>query len=139
MQPVADVPKLKISFDYRSKTLIVIDTNPLEISDEQIRQMVQLVTETIRSYKPIYYLTDNTMRKYTFGVEMLQWIAESLLHVCLEVGLQKFAVVQPLDPIAGLSNEQVAEQITDEIPIQIGFFCSVEEACQWLNISIELE
>lgn len=133
MISIVDFPTFKINFDEASRTLIVIDTTSAEVQEDDIRNMISMIEKIILEHKPVNYLTDNKLRKYVFSVEMQEWVANTLLQACLAVGLKKFAVVQPEELVASLSNEQVADEAGDN-PIQVGFFRTMEEAQRWLGI-----
>ncbi|MCS7018093.1 MAG: hypothetical protein RMJ87_03080 [Cytophagales bacterium] len=132
MLTVIEKPDYKIAFDEAHRMLVVTDMITRHVSNEEVKEIIGWVANAIRRYRPLYYLGDDTQRNYVFSAEIQKWVAETMLSACIAAGMKKFALVQPQDLIAGLSNEQTADEIPPDIPIAIGFFSSVEEAKQWL-------
>jgi 16S rRNA U1498 N3-methylase RsmE len=136
MLKIIDEPDYKILFDEAQRVLLVIDSISHYVADSKIKEMINQVADAIIRYKPLYYLGDDSKRKYVFSAAIQRWVAETLLSACIEAGLQKFALVQSEEFIVNLSNEQAAEEIQEENPVPVGFFYTMEEAQNWLGIRL---
>ncbi len=103
------------------------------ITEEEVREEIIRFTDYILKLKPLYILGDGRLRENLYTIEVQQWIADKLTHYCIKAGLKKFAILSPVNFVAELSTEQVADEATSKnIPIDIKFFKKEEEALNWL-------
>ncbi len=102
------------------------------ITEEEVRKKVSRITNYILELESLYILSDDRFRENLYTVEVQQWIADKLVHSCIKAGVKKFAVLNPINFVAELSTEQVADEaISKNIPIDVKLFKEEEEALDW--------
>ena len=68
-----------------------------------------------------------------FFVEIQEWMAVALGQVFIEIGLQKFAYIRPMDIINSLSTEQTVEEAKIlNLTFQVQGFLNKDDARSWI-------
>ena len=131
------IKKLKyqeILFDSNTqilKTVWIGDNS--EISDEEIKEAITINANLTKQYKPKFVLADDQNRLFIYQIDIQKWVATTLAMGCIEVGVEKFAIIMPTGLVAKLSTEQTAEESGD-IPIEIKYFKNNSDALNWFAI-----
>lgn len=102
-----------------------------DITEKEIKEVINIEADLIAKYRPSYYIADDSKRQFIYTVDIQNWVATTLAKVCIDVGVQKFAILMPKDLIAELSTEQTAEE-TGKIPVEIEYFNDEVSATKWL-------
>lgn len=133
MKLIKELPFIKIFFDEQSKIMEESwnDKNA-DITEQEIKQTIIEMANTIKIYSPTYFLADDSNRLFVYNVDIQNWVATTLAEACIRTGVQKFAIIPPMELIAQLSTEQITDEV-GEIPVEIRYFNDKESALEWIK------
>lgn len=107
--------------------------NTLDVTEEDIKAMMTSTANSIKQYKPKYFMGNDSNRQFVYTVDMQSWIATTLAMACAEAGVLKFAVIDPKNFIVELSTEQTIEE-AGKLPFELQRFANEADALQWLGV-----
>ncbi len=81
-----------------------------DIGEEILKESIIEMAKMIRSYSPLYIVSDDSNRKRVYEINVQNWVATTLAEACVSVGVKVYAIVMPEELIAHLSTEQTAEE-----------------------------
>ncbi|TAD95285.1 MAG: hypothetical protein EAZ97_15755 [Bacteroidetes bacterium] len=102
-----------------------------EITENEIKEEINLVTDFILVHKPKYCLSDNSTQGFVFNIDIQNWVAATLAMAFIQVGLKKFALLMPVDFITGLALEQTVEE-AGNLPFELQYFKDEKDALTWM-------
>jgi len=105
--------------------------NSENITEDELKTSITKAGELVEQFKPYFQLADNTNQKFTFNVDIQEWVAHHVAAPCIKVGVKKIAILMPSDLLAELSTEQAAEE--NKLPIEISYFKAEQEALKWFG------
>jgi len=123
-----------VNIDYsKEKELILAQWsgNDEDLDEENLKSLILKFADFIKFYKPQLIVADEAERKIPYHIELQKWIANTTASAAISIGLKKFAIVLPIEFIAGLSTEQTVEELPT-IPFELKIFQNIEEAYSWL-------
>jgi len=104
-------------------------------SDKIFKESVIALTEFLKTHPVTKILDDSLQVDYPIPPDMQLWVAQTITPVFLEMGLQKYALVQPTELLGELSNQQIFDEI-DEVSdgsFVSKVFSSQQKALAWLR------
>lgn len=135
MQIIKEDEYVKITFDEETKVLGT-KWKPTsfedDLSEEYIREVINLISDSLASTQADYYLADQTDRGVVYDEEMQKWVLQKLMEGGEKAHLKKCAVVQSVDFFVGMSNEQLLKGAVTDIAYKC--FSSRREAIEWLGV-----
>lgn len=102
------------------------------IGQEEVKNIINKTDELLRTSQCELVLTDDRERLVIFGVELQNWIANTIHQAFVSAGIKKVAVLMPKELIANLSTNQMIEEIK-EMPYNYAIFSDKEDAVFWLK------
>jgi len=130
---LVDNQYLKMDFEDDRKILKAAwYENTGNLGDEQIKDAILIFAEQILNESPLYIVTDDSVRSFTYHVAIQRWVAETITTACLQKKVQKYAIVLPKELIAALSTQQVREEATIGVT-KVAYFDRMEEALKWFG------
>lgn len=135
MQVIKDDEYVKITYDEETKVLGT-KWKPTsfedDLSEEYIREVIILISDSLASTQADYYLADQTDRGVVYDESMQKWVLQKLMEGGEKAHLKKCAVVQSVDFFVGMSNEQLLKGAVTDIAYKC--FSSRREAIEWLGV-----
>ncbi|MBP5367402.1 MAG: hypothetical protein J6Z01_03020 [Bacteroidales bacterium] len=135
MQIIKEDEYVKITFDEET---LVLGTKwkptsfDADVSDDYVREVINVISDALASTQADYYLADQTNRGIVYTEEMQKWVLKKLMEGGEKAKLKKCAVVQSVDFFVGLSNEQLLKGAVTDIAYKC--FSSRREAIEWLGV-----
>ena len=109
------------------------------MSESQSRTNTNIITDIIRRKRVRKWLLDASDYAYVINNDQQKWLAEDINRIWLASGLQKLAIIFPLEYTANnalLSTIKTLEKGHKYGYFQIHCFDDMLEAFNWLNIEI---
>ena len=135
MQIIKEDEYVKITFDEET---LVLGTKwkptsfDADVSDDYVREVINVISDALASTQADYYLADQTNRGIVYTEEMQKWVLKKLMEGGEKAKLKKCAVVQSVDFFVGLSNEQLLKGAVTDIAYKC--FNTRREAIEWLGV-----
>lgn len=123
---------INYEMEYSLMTIIMLPGS-ISLTEEDMKAGTLTIVELLKAYQPKYYISDQYEMACPFFVEIQEWVAITLTEVFIEIGLQKFAYIKPLDVINSLSTEQTIEEARAlPIPFEVKACRDMEDARAWV-------
>lgn len=133
MKTVFENNYLRIQFDKEEKLLISASSQlTAKINNEEIRKIIEIICHQMLQLKPENLILNGKDRGFIINIEIQEWVSETLLKTCIEIGLKKLAIIKPEEPISSLATEQTLDEV-GFAPFEISVFESLEKAEKWIK------
>ncbi len=105
-----------------------------EITEADIRHNIAQAADLIQTYRPKYFLADDSNRQFIYEARIQKWVAQTLASACLSIGLKKYALIFPHGLMAKLSTELTVDA-AGVIPSStlIKYFDNRQDALDWFK------
>lgn len=121
-----------ISEDHKFyKTIWTTATENINL--DQVKAEILQSAKEILEYKPMFFMADETERRFPFDVDIQQWVAQTIAMACIQAGVKKMALIMPNDILVEMSTEQTVDE-AGKLPFELQYFYDHSKALQWFGI-----
>lgn len=106
--------------------------NTYNFNDELYKEQFALFVEDMAKYHVKYFIQNSQQFKYLIAPDTQLWMAQNMFPKIAATGVEKAAIINSEDFVSGLSVEQTINERSSDLPIEVVYFTSEEEARQWL-------